>query len=223
MSRIVKSISNIIEQAGGVFVTGTDTDIGKTIAAACLVRALNGNYWKPVQSGLADGTDTETLQKLVKRDDLTCFSSTYELRQPLSPHEAARRDGVDIVMNRFRLPKSEHPIVVEGAGGVMVPLNKRALMIDLIKKFKLPVIVVARSGLGTINHTVLTLKALKDKKCNVLGVIVNGPRNAANVAAIETYGKIRVLWQMTPMKPLNSKSLSRAAIRLAKALKGPRK
>ncbi len=214
------SIVDTIQKAGGVFVTGTDTDIGKTVAAACLVQALKGNYWKPVQSGLADGTDTATVQNLVCHDDLVLFPSIYELKQPLSPHEAARRDGVKIAMNRFRLPKSERPLVVEGAGGVLVPLNERALMIDLIKKFKLPVIVVARSGLGTINHTLLTLKALNDKKCTVLGVITNGSRNAANVAAIETYGRTRVLWQLSRIKPLNTKSLGRAAMRLAKALRG---
>lgn len=127
------SIVDTIQKAGGVFVTGTDTDIGKTVTAACLVQALKGNYWKPVQSGLADGTDTATVQNLVCHDDLVLFPSIYELKQPLSPHEAARRDGVKIAMNRFRLPKSERPLVVEGAGGVLVPLNERALMIDLIK------------------------------------------------------------------------------------------
>lgn len=214
----MKNFKSTIERAGGVFVTGTDTDIGKTVIAACLVRALNGNYWKPVQSGLIDGTDTQTIKKLVKLDSLTLFPSTYELKQPLSPHEAARRDGVEIVMRRFRLPKSTRPLIVEGAGGVLVPLNKRALMIDLIKTFDLPVIVVARSGLGTINHTLLTLKALKDKKCKVLGVITNGPRNPANVAAIEHYGRTPVMWQTSRIKPLNAKTLNRAALRLAKVL-----
>ena len=214
---MVKNIRNIIERAGGVFVTGTDTDVGKTVAAACLLHALDGDYWKPVQSGL-DGTDTATIKKLTKRDDISLFPSTYELKQPLSPHEAARRDGVEIEIKQFQRPKTKCPLIVEGAGGVMAPLNKRALVVDLIVKLKLPVIIVARSGLGTINHTLLSLKALSEKKCTVLGVIMNGSRNAANVKAIEYYGRTRVLWQMTPIKPLNVQTVARAAKRLQKAL-----
>jgi len=215
------SVARTIERAGGVFVTGTDTDVGKTIAAACLVQALNGDYWKPVQAGLRDDTDTQTIQKLVKLNEVSFFPSTYELKQPLSPHEAARRDGIEIEMKEFRAPITNRPLVVEGAGGVMVPLNKRALVVDLIVKLKLPVIVIARSGLGTINHTLLSLKALREKKCNILGVIMNGPRNKGNVTAVETYGHARVLWQMTPIKPLNGKTLARAGSRLKKALKEP--
>ena len=215
---MIKNINRHINRAGGVFVTGTDTDVGKTVAAACLLQALDGDYWKPVQSGLRDGTDTATIKKLIKRDGATFFPSAYELKQPLSPHEAARRDGVEIEMKRFRRPNTKRPLVVEGAGGVMVPLNKRALVINLIVKSKLPVIVVARSGLGTINHTLLSLQALREKKCTVLGVIMNGPRNAANVQAIESYGRTRVLWQMTPIKPLNANTVARASQRLAKAL-----
>jgi dethiobiotin synthetase len=124
-------------------------------------------------------------------------------------------------MKKFRAPKTSRPLVVEGAGGVMVPLNKRALVIDLMVKLRLPVIVIARSGLGTINHTLLSLKALREKKCNILGVIMNGKRNQANVAAIENYGRARVLWQMTPIKPLNGKTLARAGSRLKKALGEP--
>ncbi len=221
MAQGIKSIRERIERAGGVFVTGTDTDVGKTIAAACLLHALDGDYWKPVQSGLV-GTDTAIIKKLAKRDDTTLFPSVYELTQPLSPHEAARRDGVEIDMKRFQLPKtnrsSKRPLIVEGAGGVMVPLNKRTLVIDLIVKLKLPVVIVARSGLGTINHTLLSLKALREKKCSVLGVIMNGPPNAANVQAIEIYGRTRVLWQMIPIKPLNAQTVARASRRLKQAL-----
>ncbi len=210
---------NRIEYAGGVFVTGTDTEVGKTIACACLVGALDGNYWKPVQSGLVDGTDQQTVKKLSKIEESRFHDSVYELKAPLSPHEAARREKVSIEMRRFKMPASKRPIVVEGAGGVMVPLNARALMLDLMKKLKLPVIIVARSGLGTINHTVLTVQALRKQRCPVLGVIVNGPRNPANVEAIETYGRVPVLWQLTPLKPLNPNSVTRAAGRLARSLR----
>ncbi|MYC72585.1 MAG: dethiobiotin synthase, partial [Gemmatimonadetes bacterium] len=117
---------------------------------------------------------------------------TYRLRAPLSPHEAARREGVQIEMSRFALPKQER-LIVEGAGGVMVPLDDRHLMVDLMVALGLPVLVVARSELGTINHTLLTLDQLRRRGCPLLGVVVNGPPNPANCQAIAHYGEVPVL------------------------------
>ncbi|MEQ8194304.1 MAG: dethiobiotin synthase [Rhodospirillales bacterium] len=214
---MANTLAQRINRAGGVFVTGTDTGIGKTVTSACLLRALDGDYWKPVQSGIAGGTDTEVVARLSGYAAGRFHESAYELRAPLSPHEAARRDGVKIEMSAFRRPKIKRPLVVEGAGGVLVPLNKRSLMIDLIAKLKLPVIVVAQSRLGTINHTLLTLQALRNGKCTVLGVIMNGPRNAANAAAIEEYGGVPVIAHLAPIKPLNKKNVETAARKLARA------
>jgi dethiobiotin synthase len=194
-----------------IFVTGTDTDIGKTIASACLVRALDADYWKPVQSGLEEGRDCDTVAALTGLDGNRIHPSAYELQAPLSPHEAARLEGLRLDMNQFKLPTTDNNLVVEGAGGVLVPINEGALMIDLIDQLGLPVVIVARSGLGTINHTLLTLEALRARDLNILGVIVSGPANPANVDAIRTYGKIKILLELEPISPLDSAGIDIAA------------
>jgi dethiobiotin synthetase len=197
-----------------IFVTGTDTDIGKTVASACLVRALNADYWKPVQSGLTEGRDCDTISALTGLEESRIHPSTYELQAPLSPHEAARLEGLSLDMNQFKLPTTDNNLIVEGAGGVLVPINESALMIDLIDQLGLPVVVVARSGLGTINHTLLTLEALRARNQNILGVIVSGPANPANVDAIRTYGKIKILLELEPISPLDSAGIDIAAKKL---------
>ena len=173
-----------------IFVTGTDTGVGKSYVAALFAVGLQAAYWKPVQSG-AD-TDTAWVRRVTGLSAERLLPETYCLRAPLSPHEAARREGVQIEMDQLVLPARER-LVVEGAGGVMVPLNDAHLMIDLIAALALPVVVVARSELGTINHTLLTLDQLRRRDCPVFGVVVNGPANEANCRAIADYGQVRVL------------------------------
>ena len=155
-----------------LFVTGTDTGVGKSYVAALLVAGLEAAYWKPVQSG-ADA-DADWVRRVAGLPAERVLPETYRLRAPLSPHEAARREGVQIEMSRFVLPKRKR-LIVEGAGGVMVPLDDRHLMVDLMVDLGLPVLVVARSELGTINHTLLTLDQLRRRGCPLLGVVVNGP------------------------------------------------
>ena len=145
----------------GLFVTGTGTDVGKTVVAACLVRALDADYWKPIQSGLAAADDAAEIDRLTGLPPARNHPFVYALQAPLSPHEAARREGVVIDLDRFHLPRTERPLVVEGAGGLLVPLNRDCLMIDLIARLGLPVVLVGLSGLGTINHTLLSLEALR--------------------------------------------------------------
>ena len=173
-----------------IFVTGTDTDVGKSYVAALLTVGLAATYWKPVQSG--SEADTDWLRQVTGLPADRVWPESYRLRAPLSPHEAARREGVHIDMDQFKLPEQER-LVVEGAGGVMVPLNDKHLMVDLIVDLALPVLVVARSELGTINHTLLTLDQLRRRGCELLGVVVNGPSNEANCRAIADYGKVSVL------------------------------
>ena len=191
----------------GYFVTGTDTNVGKTIISAYLMRALDGDYWKPIQSGLDGETDTETVRRLTGLPPERFHPSAYELRAPLSPHESARRDGVAISLDAFKLPKTSRPLIVEGAGGVLVPLNGDALMIDLIKRLALPVILVARSTLGTINHTLLSLEALRTRRIEIAGVIMSGAPNEANRRAIESYGHARVLAEIPILSPLNAETI----------------
>ena len=179
-----------LEWPARIFVTGTDTGVGKSYVAALLSVGLAAAYWKPVQSGAE--RDAVWIREATDLPPERLLPESYCLREPLSPHEAARREGVRIEMDRLVLPVQER-LVVEGAGGVMVPLNDEHLMIDLIADFALPVLVVARSELGTINHTLLTLDQLRRRSCSVLGVVVNGPANPANCRAIADYGQTSVL------------------------------
>jgi malonyl-CoA O-methyltransferase len=196
----------------GVFVTGTDTGVGKTIAAACLARAWQAGYWKPVQTGLATGDDdTETVAALAGLPAERVVAPVYSLQAPLSPHAAAELEGVRIVMDAIALPRMAHPLVVEGAGGLYVPLNDRDFMIDLMAKLALPVLLVARSTLGTINHTLLSLAALRSRRLPIAGVILDGPPNAGNRAAIEGFGQVRVLAELPRVDPLDNAAIERLA------------
>ncbi|MEE9139452.1 MAG: dethiobiotin synthase [Alphaproteobacteria bacterium] len=202
----------------GVFVTGTDTGVGKTVVAAWLTRALDADYWKPIQAGLEDETDTATVRRLTGLPHERFHESAYRLEAPLSPHEAARREGIVIELDRIRLPAADRLVVVEGAGGVMVPINDRAFMADLIARLGLPAVVVARSGLGTINHTLLTLESLEARGVAVAGVVMNGPPNEANRRAIETFGAVSVIAEFPLLEPLEAGTLAAAAARLAPVL-----
>jgi malonyl-CoA O-methyltransferase len=197
----------------GLFVTGTDTDVGKTIASAALVRALDGAYWKPVQSGtdeLPNG-DSGTVAHLAALPPERVLAPRHAFASPLSPDQAAALEGRAIALDDFTLPPCDRPLLVEGAGGVLVPLNDDALMIDLMERLGLPVVVVARSGLGTINHTLLTLAALRGRGLVVAGVVLIGPDNARNRAAIEHFGAVRIIGQIPPLTPLTPQTLAEAA------------
>lgn len=188
------------------FVTGTDTGVGKTVACAWAMLHTGAAYWKPVQAGL-DETDADTIRRLTGAGDARILPTAYALPDPLSPHEAARRAGISIDMAALTLPDYDGPLIVEGAGGVMVPLNQTALMIDFMAQLKLPVILVCRTTLGTINHSLLSLAALRRRDINVAGVVLSGPDIPHNRAAIETYGHTRVLGHIPPLDALSSATL----------------
>jgi dethiobiotin synthase len=200
----------------GFFVTGTDTGIGKSVVAAWLVRKLDGEYWKPVQSGLEDESDTALVQRLSGLPAQRFHAPGYELTAPLSPHESARLDGITIQLGAFRVPvpDPQHPLIVEGAGGLMVPLNDTGFMIDLIRIVALPVILVARTTLGTINHTLLSLEALRSRGLPVAGVILHGPVDCtyrqANREAIIRYGHVGVIADVPWIDPLTPSALAAA-------------
>ena len=188
----------------GFFVTGTDTDVGKTIVSAWLVARLGACYWKPVQAGNHPETDSAIVRRLTGVPPDRILPEAYVLPEPIAPHEAARRAGVVIDMAKLVPPSCDRPLVVEGAGGLMVPLNDTALVIDLATELHLPIILVARSTLGTINHTLLSLEAIRRRGLTLAGVVVNGPETPHNRAAIERYGQVEVIaeipWldQLTP-------------------------
>lgn len=197
----------------GIFVTGTDTDVGKTIVSAALVCALRETesvrYWKPMQTGIEQDDDTKTVRDLARCAPGEIFDEGFRLERPLSPHLSARLAGVRITVEKVVQLRStdEKFWIVEGAGGVLVPLNENELMIDLIEALGLPVLIVARSGLGTINHTLLTLEALRSRKLEIFGVVMNGEPNDENRRAIKRYGKTKVLAQMPKFEKLEYESL----------------
>lgn len=192
------------------FVSGTDTGVGKTFVCALMMMNLEASYWKPIQSGKDPYADTQFIQQLTGLPPSSFFPERYALTQPLSPHAAARIDGINIDIDSFALPKlrsdREH-LIVEGAGGVLVPLNDSQLLVDLIKHLALPVVIVARSTLGTINHTLLTIEALKSRSIPIAGVVMNGPANPRNKAAIEDYGQVRVLFQVPYLNEVSPAAL----------------
>lgn len=188
-----------------VFVTGTGTGVGKTVVCAWLCLHGRADYWKPVQTGSLLGRDSDTVSRL---SGAHAFPEAVLLPDPLSPHEAAARAGVRIELEAIRLPDTDRPLVIEGAGGLLVPLNDTDVMADLISRLKAPVIVAAHSGLGTINHACLTLEALRARDISVLGVILCGEPNPANRQAIERFGKTRVLDELPWLDPLDRENLT---------------
>ena len=157
-----------------LFVTGIGTGIGKTIVSAVLVEKLKADYWKPVQSGDLDKSDSLSIQNLVSNTVTKIHTESYRLTQPFSPHKSAAIDGITIDPDSINLPKTSNALIVEGAGGLMVPLNNKFLIIDLIKKLGIEVVLVSQNYLGSINHTLLSIYALKNYGIPIRGIVFNG-------------------------------------------------
>ena len=189
----------------GFFVTGTDTGVGKTVLSALLVAALDGIYWKPVQTGAIEGTDRNSVRVWASCPEERLLLERYYFDPPVSPHLAAREAGVRIALDSFELPApvANHPYIVEGAGGAMVPLNEQDLMLELMRRLGLPVVVAARTSLGTINHTLLTLAALRGAQLSVHGVVLIGAKNIENRRAIEHFGKVRVIGHIPVLEKIH--------------------
>jgi dethiobiotin synthetase len=188
-------------------VCGTDTDVGKTVVSALVVQGLGARYWKPVQSGLADGGDTAWVQRLLDLPAERIVPEAYRFTAPVSPHWAAERDGLVIESERLALPGGPGPLVVECAGGLLVPLRRDWLQIDQIATWGLPVLLVARSGLGTLNHTLLSLEALRQRSIPVLGLVLNGPPHPDHPRTLASRGGLPVLAELPPLAPLSSEAL----------------
>ena len=183
-----------------VFVTGTDTDVGKSWVSAWLVRSWGAAYWKPVQSGTLEGWDADLIKQAAP--DATIFPSRHAFPDPLSPDQAAARVGIRIDLDDFELPDHDGPLVVEGAGGLLVPLDDLTLMADLMLRLGLPLVLVARSGLGTINHTLLSIAEIRRRKLPLAGIILAGPENRENRDAIEHWGGVPVVAHLPPLPDL---------------------
>jgi len=192
----------------GVFVTGTDTGVGKTVACAWLMRAFDGDYWKPVQTGCAEGEDdSETVRGLSGFPEGRFHAPVHELQAPLSPQAAARLEGVGIILDGFTLPVSPRTLVVEGAGGVLAPLGDGLVMAELMVRLGLPVVLVAGTMLGTINHSLLSLEALRSRGLEIAGMVFCGVPDVANREAVEQLGEVTVIGEIPILNPLNAESM----------------
>jgi dethiobiotin synthetase len=177
-----------------LFVTGTDTNVGKTLLSALLVAARDGIYWKPIQTGASEGTDRQTVIKLAEIPESRALPECYRFDPPVSPHLAAEASGVKIDLARIQAPADlSRPVVAEGAGGILVPINDSELMLDLARHLGFPIVIAARAALGTINHTLLTVRALLCAKIPIKGVVMIGHRNKDNERSIEHFGATPVL------------------------------
>jgi dethiobiotin synthetase len=192
-----------------IIVTGTDTDIGKTVFAAGLTAALGARYWKPVQAGLADGSDAASVVTLGVAADRV-LPEAYRLTTPCSPHLAAEIDGVTIEPERLAMPEVDGALVVEGAGGVMVPVTRELIFADLFARWGKPVVLVARTGLGTINHSLLSIEALRSRGVPILGIAFVGDAVEDSEATIATLGNVRRLGRLPRLDPLDAATLAEA-------------
>lgn len=190
-------------------VTGTDTDVGKTVFAAALTVALGAHYWKPVQAGLEDGSDAGTVERLGV-PAARVLPEAYRLTTPCSPHRAAEIDGVTIDPARLALPVVEGPLVVEGAGGVLVPVTRDLLFADLFVRWAAPVVLVARTGLGTISHSLLSIEGLRARGLAVLGVAFVGEAMEDSEATICAIGRVRRLGRLPKLELLDAGTLAAA-------------
>jgi dethiobiotin synthase len=203
----------------GLFVTATDTGVGKTVTSAALMHRFRSvaplRYWKPIQTGIEEDDDTASVRSLAECQEDEVIEEGVRLRGPFSPHLSAALSGRSIDTEALvRIADRQADscrCIAEGAGGVLVPLNGRELMIDLIARLGLPVVVVARTTLGTINHTLLTLEALRGRDIEVAGIVLVGVPNADNRTAIETYGRVPVVGELPPLTPLAPMTLKLAA------------
>lgn len=191
------------------FITGTDTGVGKTVLSALLCAALEAAYWKPIQTGTEVDSDSETVRALAGLASEKICLESYRFAPPVSPHLAARLAGVRIDLAKIKLPAAvgDAPLIVEGAGGVLVPVNEKDLIVDLMRQLELPVLLAARSSLGTINHTTLSLAALRNAGVEVAGVVMIGAPNVENRAAIEEYGKVHVVGEIPWLTEINRAAL----------------
>ncbi len=194
-----------------IFIACSDTGIGKTVVSSILMMGLKGRYWKPVQAGAMPITDTEWIKQKTELPDDHFLPESYRLTQPLSPHAAAAVDGTTVDLNQISIPEdgNRSHLIIEGAGGLLVPLNDREMILHLIKQLNVPVILVVKSGLGTINHTLLSLAILKHHDISILGVVMNGPKNEINCRAIESFGSVSVIAEVEPLSSFSPESFQR--------------
>lgn len=185
------------------FITGTDTGVGKTFVSTILVTGLKASYYKPIQAGFP--TDTDFVKKYSLLPEKNFLKETHLFKLAASPHLSSKNENKTILLSDFILPSKINTshLIVEGCGGLLVPINEKEFIIDLIKKFSIPTILVARSTLGTINHTLMSLNQLRSYSIPILGVVLNGPKNKENKIAIQNYGKVSIIAEIDTQKNID--------------------
>ena len=201
-----------------IFVTGIGTDVGKTIVSAVITEALQADYWKPVQAGYADGTDTELVRSLVTNKKTVIHPETYKLKIPASPHAAAAAEGIEIRIKDIKAPRTTNTLVIEGAGGLMVPLSEKELVIDLIEYLQASAIVVIRHYQGSINHSLLTLQVLKQRNIPVLGLVISGAPNEQSEKAILSFSDHKIIGRIGGEKEFTAEVIAGYAKKIQASL-----
>ncbi len=191
-----------------LFVTGIGTDVGKTVISAILTQKLQADYWKPIQAGELDNTDSMKVSQWVENSTSVIHPEAYRLTQPMSPHAAAERDDVNIEMGNIIIPKTTRNLIIEGAGGLMVPLNQHDLVIDLISHLQADAVLVSRHYLGSINHTILSIEALRSRNIAIAGIIFNGDENRDTESIIESVCAVPILGRIPKISNLNQHSIN---------------
>jgi dethiobiotin synthetase len=194
------------------FVTAIHTDSGKTLVSAILCEALQADYWKPVQAGYP--TDSETLRGLIQHSQIVVHPERYILKSPMSPHAAAKIDGIKIDINDFQLPPTTKDLIIEGAGGCLVPLNDNHFVVDIASMFSCEVILVSNLYLGSINHTLLTFEALTKRNLSMAGIIFNGTPNEESESIILHHTKLPCLLRIQPEKEITPATVTQYANKL---------
>ena len=191
-----------------LFVTGIGTDVGKTVISAILTQKLQADYWKPIQAGELDNTDSMKVSQWVENSTSVIHPEAYRLTQSMSPHAAAERDGVNIEMGNIIIPKTTRNLIIEGAGGLMVPLNQHDLVIDLISHLQADAVLVSRHYLGSINHTILSIKTLRSRNIAIAGIIFNGDENRDTESIIESVCAVPILGRIPKIDNLNQQTIN---------------
>jgi dethiobiotin synthetase len=194
-----------------VFITGIGTDVGKTVISAILTEHLQADYWKPIQSGDLHNSDSMKVKALISNSKSVFHLERYRLNNPLSPHASAEIDGIRISLDDFELPRTDNNLIVEGAGGLFVPINEKDTVIDLIERLNIPVVLVSRNYLGSINHTMLSIEALKARNIKIEGIIFNGVSTPATERFIEENTNIPVLFRVEDLSEITPKIIQEKA------------
>ncbi|MCX6199428.1 MAG: dethiobiotin synthase [Bacteroidetes bacterium] len=201
-----------------IFITGIGTGVGKTLASAVLCETLQADYWKPVQCGNLENSDAQLVRSLVSNSVSKLHAETYRLKEAASPHFAAKKENVEIEIDKFKLPQTNNRLIIEGAGGIMVPMNNELVMFDLIAYLQLPAVVVVRNYLGSINHALLTLEFLEGEGIEIAGIIVSGENYNDNEEIVQHFTALPVIGRIDEAKTIDKDFVSAQAEKMKLSL-----